>query len=605
MSIRHQKYKPQEYKTYEVNNPGNGGLNLEDLPFNLLTVQSPKMLNMMVRNGTFSKRYGQSTIKELTDPIITIGYFMGKMIIHSSTKLYSYDIENDTLTELFSGLTTNKGIFINFNKRIYYLNGKYYEYDNSTVQEVVPFEPDLCINRKPDGTYSDLTENYNRLGSGWKNTFNGDGTSTVYVLTDKGLDSTPVKALVGTQEKTEGTDFTVDRENGRVTFNAAPPTGQNNVVITAYKTTQQYIDSILNCKYHVAFGGENNSRLFLAGSGNAVYYYSDVFDATYFPENNYGTLGNGEYDITGFGEQYNVLVVFKENEMYSISYYYDADNMARFDSRVINAYMGCDIPGSIQLVDNRLTWAHTRFGVLVLQSTVIEDERNVNVISRNINGGRRAPGLLAEQNLRNAISVVFQGKYFLIVNNNAYVWDYLGTPYIGNKDPDRDAMVLAWFKWDNMNCSNFIHDELTLYYSRDNKICKLDETYNDFGNAINSYYQTPFFQFTGSEWLKTIKKMYVLVRGDTPSKIKIKYITEENPQGEDEVDDINIYQKLWNNFKWNTFGWTFVDFGNTFARNCSIKKVQMFSVLFENNEVDRDMSIANLKFLYTPVKRIK
>ena len=166
-------------------------------------------------------------------------------------------------------------------------------------------------------------------------------------------------------------------------------------------------------------------------------------------------------------------------------------------------------------------------------------------------------------------------------------------------------MVLAWFKWDNMNCSNFIHDELTLYYSRDNKICKLDETYNDFGNAINSYYQTPFFQFTGSEWLKTIKKMYVLVRGDTPSKIKIKYITEENPQGEDEVDDINIYQKLWNNFKWNTFGWTFVEFGNTFARNCSIKKVQMFSVLFENNEVDRDMSIANLKFLYTPVKRIK
>ena len=127
--------------------------------------------------------------------------------------------------------------------------------------------------------------------------------------------------------------------------------------------------------------------------------------------------------------------------MYSISYYYDADNMARFDSRVINAYMGCDIPGSIQLVDNRLTWAHTRFGVLVLQSTVIEDERNVNVISRNINGGRRAPGLLAEQNLRNAISVVFQGKYFLIVNNNAYVWDYLGTPYIGNKDP----IEMQWY----------------------------------------------------------------------------------------------------------------------------------------------------------------
>ena len=282
-------------------------------------------------------------------------------------------------------MTTTKGIFINYNKNLYYLNGKYIQYDNTEVKEVVPYEPDLCINRKPDGSYSDLTDNYNRLGSGFKNTFNGDGTSKVYVLTDKELDATAVKVTVGTTDMTEGSGFTVDRTAGKVTFSTAPGVGQNNVVITAYKTTQKYIDSVLNCKYYVSFGGENNSRLFVAGSGNAVYYYSEVFDATYFPENNYGTLGNGEYDITGFGEQYNVLVVFKDTEMYSISYYYDSEHQARFDSRVINAHMGCDIPGSIKLVDNKLTWAHTRFGVLVLQSTVIEDERNVNVISRNIN----------------------------------------------------------------------------------------------------------------------------------------------------------------------------------------------------------------------------
>ncbi|NLD17560.1 MAG: DUF2460 domain-containing protein [Tissierellia bacterium] len=603
--LKQQQYKAQEYKTYEVKNPGGGGLNIEDLPFNLLTVQSPKMLNMMMKNGTFSKRYGQSEVKEFDDPIITVGYYMQKMIVHAGTKLYSYEVATDTLTELYSSMTTDKGIFINFNKNLYYLNGKYIQYDNTDVKEVVPYEPDLCINRKPDGTYSDLVDNYNRLGSGFKNTFNGDGSSKKYVLTDKELDATLVKVTVGTTDMTENSGFTVDREKGEVTFTTAPATGQNNVVITAYKTTQKYIDSILNCKYHVSFGGENNSRLFLAGSGNAVYYYSDVFDASYFPENNYGTLGNGEYDITGFGEQYNVLVVFKESEMYAISYYYDSDSMARFDSRVINAHMGCDIPGSIKLVDNKLTWAHTRFGVLVLQSTVIEDERNVNVISRNVNGGVRNKGLLQENNLKDAQTVVFQGKYFFTVNNHAYVWDYLSTPYVGNKDPDQDALVLAWYYWDNIDCNSFIHDELTLYYASGNKICKFNNSYDDFGEAITSYYQTPFFQFTGSEWLKTIKKMYVMVRGDTPSQIKIKYITEENPQGEKEVDDINVYTKLWDEFKWNTFGWTYIEFGNTFARNCSIKKVQMLSILFENNQPERDMSIVNMKFLYTPVKRIK
>ena len=598
-------FRSQEYKTYELRSPGGGGLNIEDLPFNLLSTQSPNMLNMTIKNGTFSKRNGQKNIHTFTDDIINMGYYMGKIIVHSGTKLFSFNQDTKVATELYDGLTTNKGIFINYNKNLYYLNGKYIQYDNTTVKEVEPYEPDICINRKPDGTYSDLVDNYNRLGKGFKNTFNGDGSSKTYVLTDKELDSTQVKAVVGTTTYTEGNQFTVDRTNGKVNFNTAPPTGQNNVVITAYKTNQKYIDSVLNCKYFVSFGGENNSRLFIAGSGNAVYYYSDVFDATYFPENNYGTLGNGEDDITGFGEQYNVLVVFKKTEMYSISYYYDNEHKPRFNSRVINAFMGCDIPYSIRLVDNKLTWSHTKYGVLVLISTVIEDERNVQVISRNVNGGYRNKGLLQEENIRNAVTTTYQGKYWFVVNGRAYVWDYLSTPYVYNKDPDTDALQLAWFLWDNMVCDNFIHDELNLYYSRGKNIVTLTNTQDDFGLPIKAYYQTPFLQFSGSEWLKTIKKMFVMVRGDTPSKIKIRYITEENPQGEEEQDDINVFVKLWKEFKYTTFGWTYITVGNTFARNISIKKVQMLSVVFENNELERDMSISELKFMYTPVKRIK
>ena len=90
--LRQPNFKAQEYKTYEVNNPGGGGLNIEDLPFNLLTVQSPKMLNMMIKNGTFSKRYGQSVVKEIPETIINVGYYMNKMIIHADTKLYSYSV---------------------------------------------------------------------------------------------------------------------------------------------------------------------------------------------------------------------------------------------------------------------------------------------------------------------------------------------------------------------------------------------------------------------------------------------------------------------------------------------------------------------------------
>lgn len=125
-----------------------------------------------------------------------------------------------------------------------------------------------------------------------------------------------------------------------------------------------------------------------------ICYYSDVFDASYFPENNYNSLGNGEQDIVGFGEQYDTLIVFKPSEMFTLKYVNTTDGKARFDSTLLNSKMGCDCPYSIQYLDNKLTWLSTVYGACTLVSTLIEGERNVQVISRNINGGFRSPGLL-------------------------------------------------------------------------------------------------------------------------------------------------------------------------------------------------------------------
>ena len=99
--------------------------------------------------------------------------------------------------------------------------------------------------------------------------------------------------------------------------------------------------------------------------------------------------------------------------------------------------------------------------------------------------------------------------------------------------------------------------------------------------------------------------MYVQCRADTASVINITYFTEETPNGEREPEPIIIYGKLWGSFLWNTFGWSVVNFANVFRRKCSLKKVQMASVLFENDELDRDMSISHLSFEYAIIKSIK
>lgn len=622
MAWKQQKtHEPAEYRMLDLYKPGAGGLNIQDLDYTLKMSQSPNMLNMMYKNGVFGKRYGQAVVRSFSSAILGIGKYHDDLYLHIGQSIIRYNIETGTETSIYSNSKLDTaGIFMNFNQMLYFLNVKtFIQYDGLTCSEVEPYCPDVLINREPDGSHSDIIEDYNRLGAGFKNTFNADGTSTKYHLEipkeddsdTRGLDSTRVKAVVNNVSLSEGTDFTVNRNTGVVTFNSAPNEGQNNVVITAYKTFSTYRNTILNSKYWATFGGANNSRLFLAGNGTSTYYYSGVFDATYFPETNYAVVGNSEDDITGFGNQYNMLIIFKPSEIYSLKYSYETDSTgekkAIFYSSQIGAEIGCDMPNTIKYIDNRLTWGNTEWGICTLCSTLLQDERNVRVISRNINGGYRAAGLLAENKLANAVAVNFEGKYIVSINGNAYAWDYTNAPF---SDSDRisteeAATALAWYKWDNFRIDAYKVVGQDIYYSRGADLCTFTHACDDFGKAISAVYRTPLLDFNAWHMLKTVKKVFFEVRGDTPSHITIKYITDENPDGDTDPEDIIIAGRLWNEFDWDTFGWGYVSFADTFARKCSIKKVTLFAIELTNDEVDRDMCFSGLRMEYTLIKEIK
>ena len=640
-------HKAAEYKILNLDEAGHGGLNTQEVEYAIPLKQSPKMLNMMLKNGVFGKRYGQKSIHTFENPVLAMTKFKGKLYIHSGTSLYTYNPETGNVaTAYINAKLSEKGIFITFNKNLYYLNSRtFIQTDGNLTREIDPYCPDVCINRTPAGDYSDLIEDYNRLGAGYKNTFSGDGTSTAYHLIipkendedTRGLDSKTVLCEVDGVTKTEGRDFSVNRSTGVVTFNTAPSRGTNNVVITAYKTFTNYTASIMNCKYWSAYGGQNNSRLFLGGNGSSTLYYSDVYNASYFPESNYATIGNTEDDITGFGTQYDVLIVFKPSEIYSLDYQLTQDTTGEikplFYSRQINITVGCDMPNTIQYVDNRLTWGATDWGICTLCSTVIEDERNVRVISRNINGGERADGLLQEGNLADAIAIDFEGKYIVCTNSapqpgydyewvgddgervrvprrgyHAYMWDYTNSPYTSSDryTPDFAAGMLAWYLWANIKVSCYQVLERELYFGRDKNLCKFTYALNDFENTpIESFYQTPLMDFGAYHMLKTIKKVFFEVRGDTPSYTYVKYITDENSSGEPDPESLAVNESLWKNFTWATFGWTFVTFAKTFARKCSIKKVNLFAIGLCNVQLNRDMTLSGIKCEYTLVKEIK
>ena len=613
------KFNATALHDFNIDLPGSGGINLKDLEFELEPNQSPRMLNMIYRNGHLCKRYGQKNWLMLADfdyegnirkkhNILDVGYYNNEVYLNTIAGVYVGTLGDDYDIGLSSfEMCGTDNVFFCFNRKIYYYAGQnafyYHDLDiedgEDYWQQVEPYVPDICINRKPDGTYCDLIEEYNRMGSAFKNTFHGDGTSTVYKLTDKKLDSTTPIVEVGGETVT---NFTFDATKGTVTFTTAPVKGTNNVVITAYKTVKE---EHFTAKYFQAYGGNNNSRMFYGGCCNGRIYYSDVLDATYVPYNNYFQVGNDEEDVTGFGEQYDTLIVFKPREIYALDYYIDSNDKGAFQMKLVNGEIGCDAPKSIQLINNQLVWLSSKNGVCTLVSTAIEDERNVRIISRNIEGGYHYNGLMQEANLTEAVSVDYDNKYMLAVNGNVYVWDYLMTPYANTGKLDKDAKRLAWFIFDNMNVDFFIKAKDGLYITNENNIVKMVEDLNDFGKPINAYYQTPILQFSAVPYLKTVKNIYVQTLADDAVQIDMTYFTEETPDGEKEPESIRIYGKVWDNFSWNTFGWDITTIANTFRRKCSLKKIQMCSVLFENKEADRDMPISHIGFQYMIVKNIK
>jgi hypothetical protein len=589
----------------------NGGICLEDLEMKLLDNQSPKMSDMWFVERILTKRWGQEEFgTALAEATVYQTYdrlYKGFTIFHRGTKLYKKDPTTGIETEIYSGVPENKGTFFNFNDILYYKNvGGYIQWNGTTATTPTPYIPTVFLNRTDAGG-GDFNEGFNRRGAGFIYAFITDGAKTAFPM-EPGLDAT---AIVGsldagvTWDKVETTHFTVNRTTGVVTWLVAPATGTNAMRVKAYKTDTAIENTINNCKFAIDYGGKNDSRVFVAGNGTNNIYFSGLLDPTYFPEQNYKPIGSNG-DVYGLGEQYDTLVVLKDYEIFGVEY--DATQSTLFSSYPINRAVGCDMPWTIQLINNKLTWCNSYLGANTLVSTVIDDERNVQQISRNINGKKARPGLLAESNLSDASSYDYKGMYWLCVGNKVWVWDYLLTPYVNTGNPEYDQKVLSWYPLTNINASCFHDNGGTLYYGdrTNGKIVKFIVNKNDFGSAINGIWRSRVLDFGLSNWLKTITKMWFTTTARVGAQVIFRILDDNQDIIETETVPAGQTANFsWATFSWATFTWAVTRYAKTIYIKKKIKKKVYFQIEFSNNALNEDLAIMDLKIQYRRDKEVK
>ena len=250
-----------------------------------------------------------------------------------------------------------------------------------------------------------------------------------------------------------------------------PGSISNNLIVTAWKTDPEATKKIANMQFATWFGGDRSginggTRLFVSGNPDHpnLVHWSDINNPLYFPENNYAYIGESSQKVTGFGKQTDILVIFKEHEIYSAEYVsgntYTAQdvidgkvvdvtaNAAVFPITPINSGIGCDCPNTIQLCNNRLIWATSDGAVYGLMAANQASERNVRKLSAMIESRLKAEDRYL---LKSALSCDVDGHYMLFVWNRVYLLDYMDGvfQYYATYSDERKAQRnMSWYCWE-------------------------------------------------------------------------------------------------------------------------------------------------------------
>ena len=309
------------------------GVDLNNSPANVDKSRSPNAPHMIRDQvGKVRKRTGYTTMVTAPGGVAIRGvHRLGdEMLIHAGRTLYRLETAADgwKLSAIGSMADAPSRGFV-FDSRLYLLDGTAYRvYDGRILEEVSAKAtvPTIIISRRPTGG-GHAYQGLNLLGRRWTESFLGTAEDKVYQLTAGDLDSDAVTAEVLDKNgvwaaKKEGTDFSVDRKAGKVTFTAAPGespvTGQDNVRITAAKTRDGYLESIDRCTVAAVYGvGGSTDRVFLSGSAEkpGVDYYSEFEDPSFFPDVNYTKLARDGGAIAGYAVINNALAAFISGSM--------------------------------------------------------------------------------------------------------------------------------------------------------------------------------------------------------------------------------------------------------------------------------------------------
>lgn len=597
-----------------------GGLNLRELDYRLSPNESPEMKNLMWRDGALNCRDGQRwLIDEEPNGVGVTSYdrlFYDCIVYHTYHPddggcIEAYHLGRGERTVLKTGLTADRGQFFQYNDKLYYkATGSYVvvymDGDQLVCEDVEGYTPVLIINADPETTAGTYYQPENRLSPKKTVWYNAKAGAKEYHLPVTGADLVKVEV-----DGEDTTAYTYNAEAGVITFDTAPPVTNpptNNTVRVTYSLENETAyNNIMDCTYACTYGGVGDLCIVMAGSRtqpNAYFWNgNDQYSMRpdYFPIDTYQLCGSTDDPITGFGKQQGYLIIFNAGTVGRTS-----AGTATVNDRTyidlpytpINAKCGCDLPYSIQLVENNLVWANKAQGVMMLQNTSAAFENNIICLSLKVNTSRNGVLSLLEDLQESTPHLVCSNdddlRYWLCANGHVWVWDYYVSTY---KDP-------AWFYWDNVDAVSFIH-EMDKNYHLDGhgRLTEFANMWADYGGGIAKKFRFATQFFGTYDNLKNVNSVIITSRSDTNGEAKLTYITDYETR--DDLTPLRAYHWLLVPRELSYRSLAGRRFANVFRRKPHCWRVKHFTMVLANDRPGEDLSIvsAHIFFNYQGVFR--
>lgn len=596
-----------------------GGLNIRDLDYRLRANESPEMRNLVWKDGCLNSRNGQVFVDD-TDK--TTGYasydtlFHGAIFFHAGTSIYWIDpnATTPTATAVYTAAgLTKRGTFFLYDTKLYYKAPGFYvqiTYTGTTftASDVTGYVPVTFINCDPSNGAGDEYQPENRISSEKTLWYNAASGVQDYYL--------PVKADSVTKVVVDGTTLTTGwtytKAQKKIHFNTAPPVTNpptnNTVQITYSLANTTAMNNIMDCPYAAVYGGTGALCIVMAGSTtqpNAYFWNGNnaAMDATYWPMTQYQLAGDSSDPITGFGKQQSYLVVFKQHSvgrtMLSTQYVSlsgfsmgveNSDGRLTLDLPYvqINDKIGCDLPWTIQLIDNNLVWCNTHQGVHYLKDSSSAYENNIICISHKVNGSMTKSGLLeAVRNAADVCSCDDTRKYWLVASGEVWAWDY---SISDEKDP-------SWFYFTNINAIAFIVDDEEVYHiDTSGRVTHFERTFADYEDPIPKVYRFSTQYFGTYDKLKNIDSIIITMRSDTNGETTLQYITDYERRYD--LTPLRVWHWVLSPRNLIVRNLTGSGFAEVFRRRPMCRRVKHYTMRLENNNLGEDLSIVTAEVFF-------